>query len=140
MRQLIQSLLDSSKLSYCLMWWATRPPSGSSNLLVYIVFVYILCNILWINNVYVHVPRNFYIHIQIIGLILYSLLLILYAHVYLCIHTNIHIHICIQVNYAMFFQLPMILNSHFDSSTANVISALYSVGMMPGMYVYNVYV
>ena len=32
----------------------------------------------------------------------------------------------------MFFQLPMILNSHFDSSTANVISALYSVGMMPG--------
>jgi len=36
------------------------------------------------------------------------------------------------VNYAMFFQLPMILNSHFDSSTANVISALYSVGMMPG--------
>ena len=32
----------------------------------------------------------------------------------------------------MFFQLPMILNSHFDNSTANVISALYSVGMMPG--------
>lgn len=36
------------------------------------------------------------------------------------------------VNYAMFFQLPVILNSHFDSSTANMISALYSVGMMPG--------
>jgi sugar phosphate permease len=36
------------------------------------------------------------------------------------------------VNYAMFFQLPVILASHFSSSTANVISALYSVGMMPG--------
>jgi len=36
------------------------------------------------------------------------------------------------VNYAMFFQLPVILSSHFDSSTSNVISALYSVGMMPG--------
>lgn len=36
------------------------------------------------------------------------------------------------VNYAMFFQLPIILSSHFDSSTSNVISALYSVGMMPG--------
>lgn len=32
----------------------------------------------------------------------------------------------------MFFQLPVILSSHFDSSTSNVISALYSVGMMPG--------
>ena len=72
---------------------------------------------------------------HLINIPLYRLLLILYAHVYLCVHTNIHIHICIQVNYAMFFQLPMILNSHFDSSTANVISALYSVGMMPGMYV-----
>lgn len=36
------------------------------------------------------------------------------------------------VNYAMFFQLPIILSSHFDSATSNVISALYSVGMMPG--------
>lgn len=38
----------------------------------------------------------------------------------------------IQVNYAMFFQLPIILASHFDQSTSNVISSLYSVGMMPG--------
>jgi sugar phosphate permease len=38
----------------------------------------------------------------------------------------------LQVNYAMFFQLPMILTSHFDQSTSNLISALYSVGMMPG--------
>jgi sugar phosphate permease len=36
------------------------------------------------------------------------------------------------VNYAMFFQLPVILSSHFDSSMSNVISSLYSVGMMPG--------
>lgn len=36
------------------------------------------------------------------------------------------------VNYAMFFQLPVILTSHFDQSTSNVISSLYSVGMMPG--------
>lgn len=36
------------------------------------------------------------------------------------------------VNYAMFFQLPTILASHFDPSTSNIISALYSVGMMPG--------
>jgi OPA family glycerol-3-phosphate transporter-like MFS transporter 1/2 len=36
------------------------------------------------------------------------------------------------VNYAMFFQLPVILSSHFDPVTSNVISALYSVGMMPG--------
>jgi len=36
------------------------------------------------------------------------------------------------VNYAMFFQLPMILTSHFSQSTANTISALYSIGMMPG--------
>lgn len=36
------------------------------------------------------------------------------------------------VNYAMFFQLPVILTAHFDSSTSNIISALYSVGMMPG--------
>ena len=32
----------------------------------------------------------------------------------------------------MFFQLPMILSSHFDQSTSNLISALYSIGMMPG--------
>lgn len=38
----------------------------------------------------------------------------------------------LQVNYAMFFQLPVILASHFDQSTSNIISSLYSVGMMPG--------
>ena len=32
----------------------------------------------------------------------------------------------------MFFWLPFFLNSHFDSVTANLIAALYSVGMMPG--------
>ena len=32
----------------------------------------------------------------------------------------------------MFFQLPVILSSNFDSATANMISALYSFGMMPG--------
>ena len=32
----------------------------------------------------------------------------------------------------MFFQLPVILASNFDSATANLISALYSFGMMPG--------
>ena len=37
-----------------------------------------------------------------------------------------------QVNYAMFFQLPVILSDHFDPSTSNMISSLYSVGMMPG--------
>jgi sugar phosphate permease len=36
------------------------------------------------------------------------------------------------VNYAMFFQLPLILSSHFSPATSNVISSLYSVGMMPG--------
>eukprot|EP01035_Chromulina_nebulosa_P017236 gene17236-22762_t len=36
------------------------------------------------------------------------------------------------VNYAMFFQLPVILSSHFSPSTSNIISSLYSVGMMPG--------
>jgi len=36
------------------------------------------------------------------------------------------------INYAMFFQLPTILSANFDSSTANIISSLYSVGMMPG--------
>jgi OPA family glycerol-3-phosphate transporter-like MFS transporter 1/2 len=40
--------------------------------------------------------------------------------------------LCLQVNYAMFFQLPLILTAHFDPSTSNVISSLYSVGMMPG--------
>lgn len=32
----------------------------------------------------------------------------------------------------MFFQLPLILSSHFDQSTSNLISSLYSIGMMPG--------
>ena len=32
----------------------------------------------------------------------------------------------------MFFQLPVILAAHFTPSAANVISSLYSVGMMPG--------
>lgn len=32
----------------------------------------------------------------------------------------------------MFFQLPTILSAHFTPSTSNVISSLYSVGMMPG--------
>lgn len=36
------------------------------------------------------------------------------------------------INYAMFFQLPMILSANFDSSTSNMISSLYSFGMMPG--------
>jgi sugar phosphate permease len=36
------------------------------------------------------------------------------------------------VNYAMFFQLPLILSAHFDTGTASMISSLYSVGMMPG--------
>ena len=36
------------------------------------------------------------------------------------------------VNYAMFFQLPVILSYHFSPSTSNLISSLYSVGMMPG--------
>ena len=36
------------------------------------------------------------------------------------------------INYAMFFQLPMILSSNFSASTANIISSLYSFGMMPG--------
>merc|ERR1712072_781652 len=36
------------------------------------------------------------------------------------------------VNYAMFFWLPFFLSLHFDSESANVISSLYSVGMMPG--------
>lgn len=36
------------------------------------------------------------------------------------------------INYAMFFQLPVILSANFDPATANIVSALYSVGMMPG--------
>jgi OPA family glycerol-3-phosphate transporter-like MFS transporter 1/2 len=36
------------------------------------------------------------------------------------------------VNYAMFFWLPFFLSIHFDAQSANVISSLYSVGMMPG--------
>ena len=32
----------------------------------------------------------------------------------------------------MFFQLPVILSSHFSPSTSNTISSLYSLGMMPG--------
>jgi OPA family glycerol-3-phosphate transporter-like MFS transporter 1/2 len=36
------------------------------------------------------------------------------------------------VNYAMFFWLPFFLALHFDAQSANVISSLYSVGMMPG--------
>jgi len=36
------------------------------------------------------------------------------------------------VNYAMFFWLPFFLSLHFDTESANVISSLYSVGMMPG--------
>jgi hypothetical protein len=29
-------------------------------------------------------------------------------------------------------QLPVILSANFDPATANVVSALYSFGMMPG--------
>jgi len=36
------------------------------------------------------------------------------------------------VNYAMFFWLPFFLSLHFDPQAANVISSLYSFGMMPG--------
>eukprot|EP00980_Cylindrotheca_fusiformis_P002258 scaffold517_cov119-Cylindrotheca_fusiformis.AAC.41 len=36
------------------------------------------------------------------------------------------------VNYTMFFNLPQILEANFSSATANLIAALYSVGMMPG--------
>jgi len=36
------------------------------------------------------------------------------------------------VNYAMFFWLPFFLALHFDPQSANLISSLYSVGMMPG--------
>ncbi|GMI06796.1 hypothetical protein TrRE_jg3746, partial [Triparma retinervis] len=36
------------------------------------------------------------------------------------------------INYVLFFWLPFFLNTHFDSVTANLIAALYSLGMMPG--------
>lgn len=36
------------------------------------------------------------------------------------------------VNYCLFFWLPYFLGKHFDPVTANLIAALYSVGMMPG--------
>jgi len=36
------------------------------------------------------------------------------------------------VNYCMFFWLPFFLSIHFDTESANLISTLYSVGMMPG--------
>eukprot|EP00808_Paulinella_micropora_P018774 g75262.t1 len=36
------------------------------------------------------------------------------------------------VNYAMFFQPPLILTGHFPPAQANLISSLYSFGMMPG--------
>ena len=35
-------------------------------------------------------------------------------------------------NYALFFGLPMILSTHFDSATASVISVFYSLGMCVG--------
>ena len=35
-------------------------------------------------------------------------------------------------NYILFFWLPFFLSIHFDTSTANLISTLYSFGMMPG--------
>lgn len=36
------------------------------------------------------------------------------------------------VNYVLFFWLPYFLGKHFDPVEANLIAALYSVGMMPG--------
>lgn len=36
------------------------------------------------------------------------------------------------INYVLFFWLPMFLQQHFDSDTANMISTLYDFGMMPG--------
>lgn len=36
------------------------------------------------------------------------------------------------VNYVLFFWLPYFLGKTFDPVTANLIAALYSVGMMPG--------
>jgi OPA family glycerol-3-phosphate transporter-like MFS transporter 1/2 len=35
-------------------------------------------------------------------------------------------------NYVLFFWLPFFLGKTFDPVTANLIAALYSVGMMPG--------
>merc|ERR1712137_794258 len=35
-------------------------------------------------------------------------------------------------NYVLFFWLPYFLGKNFDPVTANLIAALYSVGMMPG--------
>ena len=35
-------------------------------------------------------------------------------------------------NYVLFFWLPYFLSLHFDPSTANLVSTLYSFGMMPG--------
>eukprot|EP00808_Paulinella_micropora_P015756 g78188.t1 len=36
------------------------------------------------------------------------------------------------INYSMFFQLPLILTGNFTPAKANLISSLYSFGMMPG--------
>mgnify|MGYP002011006909 CR=1 FL=1 len=36
------------------------------------------------------------------------------------------------INYVLFFWLPLFLQTHFDSDTANMISTLYDFGMMPG--------
>jgi OPA family glycerol-3-phosphate transporter-like MFS transporter 1/2 len=36
------------------------------------------------------------------------------------------------INYVLFFWLPYFLGKAFDPVTANLIAALYSVGMMPG--------
>jgi len=36
------------------------------------------------------------------------------------------------INYVLFFWLPLFLQTHFDSNTANMISTLYDFGMMPG--------
>merc|ERR1712087_335116 len=36
------------------------------------------------------------------------------------------------VNYCMFFWLPFFLSQHYDAEASNLISTLYSVGMMPG--------
>ena len=39
---------------------------------------------------------------------------------------------CKLINYVLFFWLPYFLGKSFDPVTANLIAALYSVGMMPG--------
>ncbi|KAJ8600563.1 hypothetical protein CTAYLR_007933 [Chrysophaeum taylorii] len=36
------------------------------------------------------------------------------------------------INYVLFFWLPLFLQGHFSSDTANLISTLYDFGMMPG--------